>query len=67
MPSTGDIASLLIFALSFAFVGWATVHIAALLERGRQERHAERWGKQVAKSAAPLPAWARLMRRWLLP
>jgi hypothetical protein len=29
MPSPGEIASVVIVALSFAFIGWAMVHIAS--------------------------------------
>ena len=58
----GRIAPLLILGLACALFGWGTVHIAARLERLRQERHAERMSESPeAESAAPA-----LSRPWIL-
>jgi len=54
------LASLVIAGLSFAFIGWAMLHLAARLKRQRQQRHAERFGEHEP-ALTQAPAW------WLLP
>jgi hypothetical protein len=68
MPPLNQSLWTLLIASLFAVAGWAVVHLSALVERERRERHARRFGEH-AESAAPtrLPAWIRFVQSWLLP
>jgi hypothetical protein len=61
----GEFFLFFLVSLSAAFLGWGMVVIASRIERERQERYAERYGKKglpvpVPKPSdvkAPSPSW----------
>lgn len=45
MQLRSDIVSLVVVGVSFALIGWGMVVFSSQIERGRQERHNERFGE----------------------
>ena len=55
MHTTGEFVLFLVVSLSTAFLGWGMVVFASRIERERQERYAERYGKKGLPVSVPVP------------
>ena len=60
----GEFVLFFVVSLSAAFLGWGMVVIASRIERERQERYAERYGKKGLAVPVPKPSEVKAPSPW---
>jgi hypothetical protein len=61
----GEFFLFFLVSLSAAFLGWGMVVIASRIERERQERYAERYGKKGLAVSVPKPSDVKPSPTWI--